>query len=625
MSTVVSLLLAVGLFGADPIVDLVKSTPTPYPKADAVVILDKREITLKEDGYTFEKEEFVVKVLNKQGKERYGNRSYMYDSNLTAMKITEARVIKPTGEVVGVPEEGINEVTPWGLSRTPAYGYAKQTTISFVGLEVGDAIHLKREVKSRYPLGFGGHTFFGGLNPIVTKILKVNVPREKELKWKVIGKKIDSKIVKNEHFISYTWKGSHLPQVVMEPNMPSFYTVVPRLVYTTNKTWQEAGKKFVQLFNRPSEGEDTSQKALQITGSVQQRDEIIERLFLYVVNEIRSIHQAVGTGRYQPRKPGSLVESGYGNAVDKVGFLVSSLNSLGIDAYPVLISNSDVEIIKEVPLLSQFSSLIITVPSQRKRLWLDPFASNWRYGILPAAYEGRDCLIVSKKDARFERTPRGEPANHLSSKKCVFELEEDGTLSGRMELYLQGDFDSQSRRILKEKTKREKEVYVHTSCNRLSPGTELISYQLSDLKDLTSRAECTVKFRSPRYASKSGNLLIFEVPTCPFHFANAQVSATLGERKHPFILDNPLCDEYEAIFEIPRGYKAKYLPARLSLKNPVGTLDQTCKITEGKVKCTSKLVLKKQKIEPKKYHYLKDLLDSRSLPKNRLMILESSS
>ncbi len=624
MNGMIGLLLAVSLFGSDPVVELVRNTPTPYSDADAVVILDKKEIALKQDEHAIEEEEFVLKILKKEGKDRYGNKSYIYDSNFEAMKITEARVIKPTGEVVKVPEEGINEVTPWGLARTAAYDYGKQVTVSFVGLEVGDAIHVKREVKKRCPLGFGGYEIFGSLNPVVTKVVKVDIPRGAKLKWKATGEEIELKIVENEESTSYIWEGESLPRVVDEPDMPPLWSVVPRLLYTTNSSWEEVGEKFAQIFYRPLKVEDLKESVWPILRGAQGRDEIIQRLFLYATNETRSIDQAVGVGRYEPREPRLLLESGYGNRADKVGFLVSGLNSFGVEAYPVLINSHGVEIVKEVPLIHQFGSLIVAVPSEPKWLWLSPFASHWRYGVLPAAYEDRDCLIVSQGGVSFKRTPPAEPTNHLSKKVGLLELGEDGTLSGRMELSLQGQFDSQSRSRLKDKTKRERDVYLHTSCSKLSPGTRVISSQLPDLKDLTSPAEFTIQFKSPSYASKSGNLVIFEVPKYPFYFANIGLQPTLRERKYPFVLESPVCDEYEAAIEIPRSYEAKYLPPSLSLKNPVGTLEQTFEVERGKVKYTSRLILEKRRIEPGEYQYLRDLLDSRSLPKNRVIILESS-
>src|SRR5205085_1959656 len=70
-----------------------------YPQADAVVALDRDDITLKPDGTVVEHHKSIVKILDAQrGKEKFADVHVPFDSKRENLTVAVARTVNSDGK-----------------------------------------------------------------------------------------------------------------------------------------------------------------------------------------------------------------------------------------------------------------------------------------------------------------------------------------------------------------------------------------------------------------------------------------------------------------------------------------------------------------------------------------------
>ncbi|MCK4338955.1 MAG: DUF3857 domain-containing protein, partial [Candidatus Cloacimonetes bacterium] len=216
-----------------------------YPNASGVVLLDSTVITLQKDMKVIKERYLRIKILEKRGREIFGDIKEKYSKDSQDFEIITAQTILPSGKILKPEDDAISVVS------APEVGFATQYTdllmkvVSFPGLEPGVIIEYHYKIFSREPTKHPlfGEVLFQGTEPIKKKIFTIIFPLMEENKFHQEfipmhprfnrGEEIKPNIKHlSDDMIAYTFVLQDIPKIETEPNMPPISEIAPKLLFT---------------------------------------------------------------------------------------------------------------------------------------------------------------------------------------------------------------------------------------------------------------------------------------------------------------------------------------------------------------------------------------------------------
>ena len=122
----------------------------------------------------------------------------------------------------------------------------------------------------------------------------------------------------------------------------------------------------------------------------------IETISHYVQKELH--YEAIEFGRraYVPKTARETLRDRYGDCKDHAVLLVSMLNAVGVPAELALV-NINQRVLPELPNIDQFDHMIVSVPVDGDRLYIDSTDKDLRLGTTPPRYmAGNHALVLGK-------------------------------------------------------------------------------------------------------------------------------------------------------------------------------------------------------------------------------------
>ncbi len=214
----------------------------------------------------------------------------------------------------------------------------------------------------------------------------------------------------------YHWSSSNLTRP--DPDAPPRSTrhLKPSVQVTTFKSWDEVGawyslcnkaRSWLHLRSRP--------RPTHCPAGSATREDIVRAIFTDVALHTHYVGLAFGIGRYQPHPADDVLANEYGDCKDKHTLLATLLKAAGIEAWPVLISDSR-DLDPATPSPAQFDHVITLVPLSGKFLWMDSTMEVAPVGVLASVLRDKKVLVIPNGKAPYlETTPANLPSPASSS------------------------------------------------------------------------------------------------------------------------------------------------------------------------------------------------------------------
>ncbi len=168
-----------------------------------------------------------------------------------------------------------------------------------------------------------------------------------------------------------------------EPLQPYFDQILPWVqLGTVSDTWADAGSEYLAQIEDKLDVETVADRALRLVEGVDSRTRQIEILSAYVQDEIH--YEAIEFGRraYIPKTARQTMRDRYGDCKDHSVLLYSMLRAVGIDAMLALVSFNQ-QVTPTLPNTDQFDHMIVSIPHEKGRLYVDATDKDLRLGQLP--------------------------------------------------------------------------------------------------------------------------------------------------------------------------------------------------------------------------------------------------
>jgi len=602
-----------------------------YPEASALFLYLQEMAEVDGDGAVVTTRNKLTRVLTLQGRERYSNPSFFYDTDRETIELTRGVTIRQSGREIEVEEDGINDITPAFLEGATIYANVLEKVISFPVAGPGSTMDLQTR-HERLPVADGSFSaveYMGDTDPLLEAEFTLRYPADTYAPTYATSDGLlgDARIETEATDGEIVFSASDVPALVPEDDMPPRAEVLPKIAYSSYRSWDEPAAFFAGVFYpHVQTGGAIADEVSELTAGAGTQDEKVEAIFLDVTKNIRNVYLSLGIGGYEPNDAATVLENKYGDTRDKAVLLVSMLRAAGIDAYVAAVRQQTGSFEESVPTLRQFDRLLVALPGDSGYDFMDPFLDDARYGFLRWA-RGNTALVV-KDDGSGELVgiPRFKPDENMADKWMKIVVAPDGSADVSMGCDLVGYFDRKTRMTLKDATTSEADKLFEGSANSVSSGAKSVSYTHSDLTDLTEPVTVSQEIEAPDFAVPQGDMMIVRVPAFPFRFSSLEAAPRLAERKYPFQLPCESSTSFSVEIELPEGYDVVRMPERQTLTGGSSEWTLICDWDEAAHTMSWKMdvLFNDMRVPVEAYEEFKKAYDAIAHPKNRLILLEAS-
>ncbi|HTJ82042.1 MAG TPA: transglutaminase domain-containing protein [Polyangiaceae bacterium] len=352
----------------------------------------------------------------------------LYEHNIPAegdqVELVFARVIRKDGTVVPPDEQ----------SASGAY-------IKWPELKQGDIVEYAVRSWTSMPVGRRGDPPFYFIDyvgssttrPVMFNEVVVDSPEGSPLGVDVVHGKADKeedKVENGRRIVRLAW--DHPPNVPDEPFAPGMTEVLPLVVGSTFRSWDEFREWYKTAITGMTEPDDQIKRvAAELTKGKKTDKEKLEALFNYVADDVRYVNYTSGE-YWLPNRPQQCLARKQGDCDDKAILLITLLRAIGIEATPVLVQTRLTAMPSAlagtkaaVPL---FDHGIAFLPGKNGKpgTWLDATSPQSRLGPLPSMDARARGIFVYEGEAKIIETPSSSPDDHGVAVDWTIQLAADG-------------------------------------------------------------------------------------------------------------------------------------------------------------------------------------------------------
>lgn len=552
-----------------------------YPDHSYVYLLDDGMVEIEADGRGRETYHQVIQILTQDAVELFGEWSLPWVEGSESVKLNWVRVVTPGGEVISDGPLHQQESSLPTSQLVPVYTDLKMLAVSVAGLAPGVLLDVSQTRTTLYPAMPG--TFSSGWSvttqaPVLRSRLVLDVPAGLRMHIREVNLDFEREQYDHDGRTTYVWATSDVR--AFDPELFATWPDDGQMAvhYSSAIDWDEIGGWYAELTRGRYELTPALEVKLgEIVDGAQTLEDSMRAVHRWVAQEIRYVSLSLGVGAYQPRRPGEVFESKAGDCKDKAALFIGLLQKMGVDAYPVLVSQLAMAD-SLVPSLNEFDHMIAAVDGPEGYIYTDLTADLVSYGAVPFTLQGGFALVL-RPGSRTEqvRIPHAPPQSNRVVFNIVGELSEEGTFTGYYRQTGLGLFEEMLRSVMTEATQlsgRERNQVVHAIAGEVFPGASGDSLRMFDPHDFAVEAQLSLSISAPNVLSRLGDSYILTLPL-PF-MSDPAIAKELEQqlpRKYPIDLEEatgPLENSWIFELTLPEGWQAD-LPRGMELTSRFGT------------------------------------------------------
>lgn len=598
-----------------------------YPQADALVVSDRDDVTIRVDGTVVEHHKSIVKLLDAQrGKEKFADVHVMYDSKRQKLEINTARTVNSDGEAHAASPEEIGDIVPPQLLDATIYSDVRERVVTFPAVDKGSVVELEytRTTNATPDSAMGGEQMLAQWDPVLERTVTITAPGGLAPKLAVDG--MDLKAVESSNADGHVWtyQLKDQPDRHPESGSPTDAAVLPRLVYGFQPSWakviEPVAARFIDTAVPKAMPDAIKQEADRIVAGAKTNEEKAQKLFAYVTHDIRSIDLPLGWGGYQPHAPDIVLANKYGDERDKACLLLALAASEGIKGRPVLARSQLVPVITSVPTIAQFDRMLVTLDVDGKETWLGAGDENAQYGV---AFSGQDnaVLPLEKGGSEIGHRPPLDPSTSVSHVAATFTLGANGDLDAKYTYEMTGWYADRASGELRPLKGQNLDQFFQNGAGALSAAAVDKGHEVSDTMSVTGPIKVTQHVSVPGYSAAQSTFRVFEMPPVTLGVAAELPSAGLNARKYPLSVFAPRTEKGDVTVQIPVGWKVSYVPPKLEGNADGISYSSSCEAAGQNVTCHDEIKLDKIVVSPEKYPAFHDAMTKLEAYERRIVLL----
>ncbi|HEY1558487.1 MAG TPA: DUF3857 domain-containing protein [Kofleriaceae bacterium] len=595
-----------------------------YPQADAVVALDRDDITLKPDGAVVHHHKSIVKILDAQrGKEKFADVHVPFDSKRQTLDIKIARTVNADGKPHAAAPEEIGDIVPPRLADATIYSDVRERVVSFPAVDKGSVIELEytRTTNATPDAPMGGEELLGDWDPILERTVTITAPSGIEPRLAVAG--VELKPTESDTAAGHMWTYTlaKQPDRHEEHSSPVDAAVLPRVVFGFQDSWSKVldpiAARFVKAAVPSPIPDAVKQQADQLVAGAANEADKAQRLFAFVAHDIRSVDLPLGWAGYEPHAPDVVLANRYADERDKVGLLLALAAAEGIHGQPIAVRTGNVPVIASVPTIAQFDRLVAKLTIDGNDVWLAPSDEHAQYAVVTS---GQDNLVLPlvPGGAEVGKRPLLDPSTSVASSTISYVLSPNGDVDAKMAVDMTGYYADVTTRELRPLKGEMLDQWFQEQAVSHYPAALDKHHEVGDTMSV-SGLKLATDVAMPGYSATQGNVRVFELPEVGIGME--MPDASLSVRKYPLEVGTPRTEKGDVTVQVPAGWKIAYVPPKLEGGAEGVSYTHTCDAKGQTVTCHVEVKLDKLVIAPEQYAAYHDALAKLKAYERRVILL----
>jgi hypothetical protein len=542
--------------------------------ANAVVLLDERELTVNGKGEMVVHGRVAYRILRPEGREAYAALSLSF-SNETKVQSMHAWSITAKGQEYETKEKDAFERS---LSSYEVYSDAKEKIITVSGGDVGTVTGFEYERKHR-PYTYDDEWDFQREIPVEKARFALRLPPEWEMKTYWVNHTEQQPSGQASYF---QWELNDIPRIEREINRPHEEAIAGKMIVLfsadkfrerTYSSWSELAAWHAQLIASSFDSSPAlQQKVNEIAPAGMSQFDKIKTLARFVQKDIRYAAIEIGIGGYKPHLASEVFSHKYGDCKDKAALLKAMLGQIGVNSYLMPIRTDRGVFTEKSPPNLNFDHVILAIqlpdagksdvsaiyqhPKLGRLLIFDPTAELVPFGQLPFFEQDNYALLVLDKGGELIHLPVSRPEQNQIIRTENLKLLPDGTLQGEVVESRSGYFAAGARDLKDISLQDKKKVIEHILGAALA-NFQVDSFDIQNADDIDKDLILKYKFTAGHYAKNAGPLLLVRPRVigemADYYDANKP-------RHYAYELMAPFLRTENVEIALPDGYKVDELP-----------------------------------------------------------------
>ncbi|UPW19687.1 DUF3857 domain-containing protein [Agarivorans sp. TSD2052] len=289
------------------------------------------------------------------------------------------------------------------------YSGQKQLQLWLKDIRAGDVIEYSYSIVGSNPVFEGHYSHFFKLGwGIEVKQANVSViaPNKRKLNHQLIKTDVKINVDKRAKESRYSLSLTDVPAYYSDGDEPSWEFSQPYWLVSDFDDWKGVNDWALGLFEHsPGKSNEFDHWLEELQALPKQT--AVEQAISFVQQDIRYLGIELGENSHRPHAPAEVFDNRYGDCKDKSFLLVTALKSLGIDAYPVLVSTYNRNTVRDfIPAYNLFNHAIVRFDFNGNEYWIDP-TKNYQATSLNYIVQSSlgDALVVAKGNSSLSEMP----------------------------------------------------------------------------------------------------------------------------------------------------------------------------------------------------------------------------
>ncbi len=409
-------------------------------------------------------------------------------------------------------------------------------------------------------------------------ILNVTFPdnlgfKSKECNFDIF--KID-KIISNTKQLSYSV--SNIKAQKPEEQSPLFSDMYPKLLLGLSSfnlegidgnasSWKEFGKWYADkiLAGTIDISEETKTKIKNLIGNETDLVKKSKIIYKYVQEKSRYVSIQVGIGGWKPMFAKDVDRLGYGDCKALSNYTKALLNVVDVPSYnTVLYGDRNKRDIQSDFVSMQGNHMILCIPNGEKNIFLECTSQEDPFGFLGIFTDDRNVLIMKPDGGEIVRSTIYDDKNNSQISKGNYVLNENGAISGQVEIISEGSQYAQKVRLEKLQP-TELEAHFKEYWKPIN-NLKIAKSKFTNDKEKISFTE-NVSISADDYGKFVGSNLLFSVNVFNQNLKNYK---RIKNRKNKYTVERGFLDNDEISVVLPDGFSIESLPQNFELKTKFG-------------------------------------------------------
>ena len=558
-----------------------------YPHSGYLTLYQEATYRLHEDGSVRITKRKIQKVFKERGK-RVANNALYYMSDNSNAQIDFGRTVTAEGDVIPISDAAIQDGSVF--SQYPDYQNLNKKHSALKKVKEGSVIDYQTTMvveRTDFLHPFLVDVSFGDREPILRKTLKVIVPKGVECAYQMrrFGTDEPSSVEETgDGSLQYTWTLEHTPEMIAENFMPETEDLWPRVAFAPKAQWADLSRKYAGILEEHLKGSPSlKEKVAEIVKGKKNKTEAARALYTYMVKQIRTIPVPYNLYSLIPKDIVQTYQKKYGNNLDKSLLFLGLLREAGITAHLCLIvPQSEGALMEEVPSLGHFSDCLVRIAVEDTLLYAGVLDETIAFGALDADYQNVRGLIIDQAHPELVTTPLLDAEGEAKRRSVEVVISADGTFIVRDHTRYTGQSAAQVRTLKVMRADELKKIFQE-AVGRIHPNAELLSYQVSDLDDLSTPVEITTEYRIRDYALQAGkSLMVFQLPDLEY----SAYEVGKATRIHPLDWSHRTLETNQYTLALPDGFDVYHLPGDVRYDTPLITYQARFEQKNGGIRFT---------------------------------------